>query len=575
MKTTKLLLSILCCFIASSLSATIYTVNAGSYYYAPASLTVNVGDTVEWINDGGMHDVNANIDSQTGLSFNNPVSFQSNVSNTSGGIIYTHVFTVAGTYNYDCSVGSHAANGMVGAINVNSSNTIYDIVSNSVNHTTLKTAIDACALDGVLSGSGPFTLFAPTDAAFNLLPAGTITALLNDIPALTDILKHHVVADSVMSSMLANNQPVTTLLGTDVTVTISGGNVYIDNAMVTLADLVADNGVVHVIDAVLIPSTPTNSIYDIVSNSPSHTTLKTAIDACALDGVLSGSGPFTLFAPTDAAFNLLPAGTVTALLNDIPQLTDILKHHVVADSVMSGMLTNNQIVTTLHGTDVTVTISGGNVYIDNAMVTLADLVADNGVVHVIDAVLLPPTNTVYDIVSNSPDHTTLKAAIDACSLDGVLSGPGPFTLFAPTDAAFNLLPAGTVTALLNDIPQLTDILKHHVVGSSVMSTMLSNNQVVTTLNGTDITVTINLMGDVFIDNAQVVVADIVADNGVVHVIDAVLLPSTTSINEGVYSIKQEFLYTLNLLGEKVINSIKNQIVFDIYSDGSVVKRFVK
>ena len=575
MKTTKLLLSILCCFIASSLSATIYTVNAGSYYYAPASLTVNVGDTVEWINDGGMHDVNANIDSQTGLSFNNPVSFQSNVSNTSGGIIYTHVFTVAGTYNYDCSVGSHAANGMVGAINVNSSNTIYDIVSNSVNHTTLKAAVDACALDGVLSGTGPLTLFAPTDAAFNLLPAGTITALLNDIPALTDILKHHVVADSVMSSMLANNQPVTTLLGTDVTVTISGGNVYIDNAMVTLADLVADNGVVHVIDAVLIPSTPTNSIYDIVSNSPSHTTLKTAIDACALDGVLSGSGPFTLFAPTDAAFNLLPAGTVTALLNDIPQLTDILKHHVVADSVMSGMLTNNQIVTTLHGTDVTVTISGGNVYIDNAMVTLADLVADNGVVHVIDAVLLPPTNTVYDIVSNSPDHTTLKAAIDACSLDGVLSGPGPFTLFAPTDAAFNLLPAGTVTALLNDIPQLTDILKHHVVGSSVMSTMLSNNQVVTTLNGTDITVTINSMGDVFIDNAQVVVADIVADNGVVHVIDAVLLPSTTSINEGVYSIKQEFLYTLNLLGEKVINSIKNQIVFDIYSDGSVVKRFVK
>ena len=646
MKTTKLLLSILCCFIASSLSATIYTVNAGSYYYAPASLTVNVGDTVEWINDGGMHDVNANIDSQTGLSFNNPVSFQSNVSNTSGGIIYTHVFTVAGTYNYDCSVGSHAANGMVGAINVNSSNTIYDIVSNSVNHTTLKAAVDACALDGVLSGTGPLTLFAPTDAAFNLLPAGTVTALLNDIPQLTNILKHHVVGSSVMSTMLSNNQVVTTLYG-DVTVTISSmGDVFIDNAQVTVADIVADNGVVHIIDAVLLPTidcagivdgtalvdscgtcqqayiytfqtnTPTfvdnanilvagvdynpatqvliypndqnnplwvgdpalcpaNTIYDIVSNSVDHTTLKTAIDACALDGVLSGSGPFTLFAPTDAAFNLLPAGTVTALLNDIPQLTDILKHHVVADSVMSGMLTNNQIVTTLHGTDVTVTISGGNVYIDNAMVTLADLVADNGVVHVIDAVLLPPTNTVYDIVSNSPDHTTLKAAIDACSLDGVLSGPGPFTLFAPTDAAFNLLPAGTVTALLNDIPQLTDILKHHVVGSSVMSTMLSNNQVVTTLNGTDITVTINSMGDVFIDNAQVVVADIVADNGVVHVIDAVLLPSTTSINEGVYSIKQEFLYTLNLLGEKVINSIKNQIVFDIYSDGSVVKRFVK
>jgi len=139
-----------------------------------------------------------------------------------------------------------------------------------------------------------------------------------------------------------------------------------------------------------------------------------------------------------------------------------------------------------------------------------------------DDALPPPSNSIYDIVSNSDDHTTLKTAIDACSLDGTLSGSGPFTLFAPTDAAFDLLPAGTVTALLEDIPQLTDILLHHVVGDSVMSTMLSNNQVVTTLSGTDITVTIDSDG-VFIDNAQVIVADMEADNGVVHAIDAVIL----------------------------------------------------
>ena len=112
-------------------------------------------------------------------------------------------------------------------------------------------------------------------------------------------------------------------------------------------------------------------------------------------------------------------------------LTDILLHHVVGDSVMSGMLSNNQIVTTLLGTDITVTInSNGDVYIDNAMVTVVDLVGDNGVVHVIDAVLLPPTpsNTVYDIISNSVDHSTLKTSIDACDLGGTLSGSGPFTV---------------------------------------------------------------------------------------------------------------------------------------------------
>ncbi len=642
MKTNKLIFLLLTCFFASTVSAIIHTVNSGGYYYMPSNLTINLGDTVEWINDGGNHDVNADVNSQTGSSFNNPVSFQSNTTNVVGAIIYTHIFTVPGTYSYDCSVGQHATNGMTGVIIVNSSNSIYDIVSSSADHTTLKVAIDACALDGTLSGPGPFTLFAPTDAAFNLLPAGTVTALLNDIPQLTDILKQHVVGASVMSTMLSNNQVVTTLNGTDVTVTINSMGVFIDNAMVIVADIVADNGVVHVIDAVLLPPA-TNSIYDIVSSSADHTTLKVAIDACALDGTLSGPGPFTLFAPTDAAFNLLPAGTVTALLNDIPQLTDILKHHVVGASVMSGMLSNGQIVNTLLGTDVTVTINSMGVFIDNAQVIVADIVADNGVVHVIDAVLLPPTdcygvvngtaledtcgvchqayiynfithqvtfvddanvltagidydpsteivvfpndpsnpywntscvgNTIYDIVSNSADHTTLKVAVDVCALNGVLSGAGPFTLFAPTDAAFNLLPAGTVTALLNDIPQLTDILKHHVVGDSVMSGMLSNNQVVSTLLGTDVTLTINSMG-VFIDNAMVTVADIVADNGVVHVIDAVLIPTTTDIID-YNTLDKEYLYSINILGEKVDRNTINQVVFDIYDTGDVIRRLAR
>ena len=112
---------------------------------------------------------------------------------------------------------------------------------------------------------------------------------------------------------------------------------------------------------------------------------------------MKGAGPFTVFAPTDAAFNALPAGTIAALLNDLPQLTDILLHHVVGDSVMSGMLSNSQVVTTLLGDDVTVTINSTGVYIDNALVTVADIVADNGVVHVIDAVLLPSTTGINDI----------------------------------------------------------------------------------------------------------------------------------------------------------------------------------
>ena len=242
---------------------------------------------------------------------------------------------------------------------------------------------------------------------------------------------------------------------------------------------------------------------------------------------------------------------------------------------MSSMLSNGQTVTTLLGSDVTVTISGGNVYINNAMVTVADIVGDNGVVHVIDAVLLPPTpsNSVYDIISNSADHTILEIAIDTCGLAGTLKGPGPFTVFAPTDAAFNALPAGTITSLLSNLPALTDILKYHVVGDSVMSSMLSNGQTVTTLEGSDVTVTIN-GGNVYIENAMVTVADIVGDNGVVHVIDAVLLPPTPSnINE--LKSDDKVIYTVDILGKIVVGQEKkNMILFDIYESGKTIRRLV-
>tara|TARA_B100000902_G_scaffold107706_1_gene109479 strand:+ start:197 stop:1081 length:885 start_codon:yes stop_codon:yes gene_type:complete len=246
----KLTNFILLLFISQFLYSTNYTVNTLGMTFVPSSININVGDTVTWNNTGGFHNVNGTLNTFP----NNPAGFGNSLGS---GWTFTHIFTISGTYNYQCD--PHLP-GMIGSVNVNSppSNSVYDIVSNSSSHTTLKTAIDACSLDGTLSGPGPFTLFAPTDAAFNLLPAGTVTALLNDIPQLTNILLHHVVGDSVMSTMLSNNQIVTTLLGTDVTVTINSTGVFIDNAMVTVADIVADNGVVHVIDAVLLPNSTSN-----------------------------------------------------------------------------------------------------------------------------------------------------------------------------------------------------------------------------------------------------------------------------------------------------------------------------
>jgi uncharacterized surface protein with fasciclin (FAS1) repeats len=206
-----------------------------------------------------------------------------------------------------------------------------------------------------------------------------------------------------------------------------------------------------------------------------------------------------------------------------------LLYHVASGSVLSTDLSDGQIVTTLQGQTVTIDITGGNVFVNNAQVIVADLLAENGVVHVIDAVLLPNLveplpATVVDIIVNSDVHTTLEAAVIAAELADDLSGTGPFTVFAPTDAAFAALPAGVVDALLLDpTGDLAQILLYHVASGSVLSTDLSDGQIVTTLQGQTVTIDIT-GGNVFVNNAQVIVADLLAENGVVHVIDAVLLP---------------------------------------------------
>jgi len=158
------------------------------------------------------------------------------------------------------------------------------------------------------------------------------------------------------------------------------------------------------------------TVVDIVVGSDDHTILEAAVLAADLAGTLSGPGPFTLFAPTDDAFAALPAGTVEALLDDIPALTDILLYHAVSGDVRSGDLSDGMAAATVNGKNINVTINSDGVFINNAKVTVADIVTDNGVVHVIDAVLLPPRTSVVDVVVNSADHNTLEAAVIAADL---------------------------------------------------------------------------------------------------------------------------------------------------------------
>ncbi|MFO7999245.1 MAG: fasciclin domain-containing protein, partial [Bacteroidales bacterium] len=280
------------------------------------------------------------------------------------------------------------------------------IITGSEVHTTLAVAVTEAGLVEALSAEGPFTVFAPTDDAFAALPEGLLETLLEDPSGmLTDILLYHVVSGSAYSGDLSDGQSVSTLFGQDVTVTINEEGVFINNARVVIADLEADNGVVHVIDAVLVPAEEPTTVVDIITGSEVHTTLAVAVTEAGLVEALSAEGPFTVFAPTDDAFAALPEGLLETLLEDPSgMLTDILLYHVVSGSAYSGDLSDGQSVSTLFGQDVTVTINEEGVFINNARVVIADLEADNGVVHVIDAVLVPAEEPTTNV--NTPIGST-------------------------------------------------------------------------------------------------------------------------------------------------------------------------
>jgi transforming growth factor-beta-induced protein len=295
------------------------------------------------------------------------------------------------------------------------------------------------------------------------------------------------------------------------------------------------------------------NIVEIAGGNSNFSILVAALEETGLDSTLEGDGPFTVFAPTNDAFTaLLAALDITAEeLLEQPDLSRVLLYHVISGSIFSSDLTDGAMPATLNGQTVTIDLSSG-VMVNDANVIIPDVEASNGVIHIIDSVLVPsdfeleemdeddedenenddpaPVQpSIVDIASGNPDFSILVAALGQADLVDTLQGEGPFTVFAPTNDAF--------TALLNSLnitseqllaqPDLAKVLLYHVVGGNILSTDLTDGDMPDTLNGQ--TVTVDLSSGVKINSSNVIIPDLVASNGVIHVIDQVLVPSNFTL----------------------------------------------
>ena len=283
-------------------------------------------------------------------------------------------------------------------------------------------------------------------------------------------------------------------------------------------------------------------IVDTAVKAGQFKTLVKAVKAAGLAETLKGEGPFTVFAPTDEAFAKLPEGTLDSLLKNKDDLKKILLFHVVKGKVTAkdAMKLDGKMAETAAGQKVGIKVKGDKVMVGKATVVKADVMASNGIIHVIDTVLVPTMNTALvdhhekgetkmkDIVATAKgakDFTILCKAVEAAGLTETLQGKGPFTVFAPTDKAFKAIPEDKLNALLKDKEALTKVLTYHVVPGKVMAKDVVKLESAKTVNGKKLNIETEDEGaKVMVEGAQVVKTDIEASNGIIHVIDKVLLP---------------------------------------------------
>lgn len=438
---------------------------------------------------------------------------------------------------------------------------VSDVILKSSMFSNLAKALETTNTLSALQGNGPYTVFIPSNKAFqNLLDSNIQWEKIEDIPkeALENVVKYHVVSgEKINAENLTNSQKIKMLNDEDVTVSINAENNIIDletvfnqDAEIVSSNIKATNGVLHLLDEVMLTEDIVKDIIEVATENSEISMFLEAVTATGLTDILKKEGAITVLAPNNDAFTaLLNSNPVWNSISDIPteELKEILLFHVLPNYILADNLTKleedayeqTSAKGPEEGTNLSLLITKNGdqiLFNEQAKPVSTDVLASNGTIHVIDKVM--KLNKVLDFIANNDDFSSLNDALrdsrHTTDFISFLSGNGPFTIFTPNNAAFKaLLDSNDSWNSLGDIPieVLDKVLKYHVVNdANVLSTSLKNNQEIEMLGSGKVTVELTTDGaklktDGNTTPVTISKTDVQNTNGVLHVVNEVLLPN--------------------------------------------------
>lgn len=445
---------------------------------------------------------------------------------------------------------------------------LVELAQSDDNFSTLVSVIVDLGLAETLA-SGEFTVFAPTNAAFDALPEGLLGSLTDE--QLTDIITFHVTEGSIPSSSLGASQDVESLQGEQLLVQASAAGVTVNgSSSVVDADLQASNGIIHAVDEVLLPSEFRDpSLVEVAQTDPEgrFTTLLDLVEQVGLTTTLQYLGPYTAFAPTNQAFDELFANVDPSSLTE-EQITFILTYHVLLGETLSTDLAAEQAVATAAEEEIYITSDQDGVVVNGSSnVIQADIEEpSNGVIHVVDEVLLPNAflNAVQVAQKNFNFTTLVDLIVQADLVDAVATSD--ITVFAPTNDAFaTLFESVDPASLSND--QITEILLYHtILGAQVFAGDLSAEQTVESGSEESLYITADDNGVVVNGSSNVVTADVASTNGVIHAVDSVLLPNAFQDVTGIVSKNYDLTTLVGLLADNdLVTTLQGAGPFTVFA----------